>query len=281
MTRGFIADNSEHFNVVTVFHSQCKELSAEFHCRMPGIEILLPPYPATEILSGNKRVEVNLDSAMLFNDWAGHYERFLGTTCPITSIKISAEYIKTALSAIAIAPEELFFDRHVIPKDLKIIQEICDLVFLLRNSKSSYFTVDCVLTHLLNRLFTEHANTHSERFKMQLRSGHFPDRVSKIKAVLLEHLFDPHFDLDRLATEAGLSKFHLIRIFKQSTGLSPAAYLRHLKTDYAKGSLLRDSRPVISIAQDLGYRDLSTFNKSFKKLTSKTPSSFRKTAREK
>jgi iron complex transport system substrate-binding protein len=78
-----------------------------------------------------------------------------------------------------------------------------------------------------------------------------------------------------LARESGLSKFHLIRVFKKNVGISPAKYLNQIKMDLAKHWLLKSKKSVLSIAMDLGFSDLSTFNKAFKKATAFSPSGFR------
>ncbi|KQV92417.1 AraC family transcriptional regulator [Pelomonas sp. Root1237] len=71
--------------------------------------------------------------------------------------------------------------------------------------------------------------------------------------------------LDEVAQVAGLSPFHLLRVFRQSIGVTPHQYLMRTRLMHAL-SLLRDTRrPVTDVAYDTGWADLSNFNKAFRR----------------
>lgn len=87
---------------------------------------------------------------------------------------------------------------------------------------------------------------------------------------------DADVSLDALASDAGLSRFHFCRAFKESTGLSPHAWLRQHRLEQAM-SMLRDSdEAVVSIAAALGYSSQTAFAAAFRKLTGETPSDWRR-----
>lgn len=87
---------------------------------------------------------------------------------------------------------------------------------------------------------------------------------------------DADVSLDALASDAGLSRFHFCRAFKESTGLSPHAWLRQHRLEQAM-KMLRDSDdPVVSIAAALGYASQTAFAAAFRKLTGETPSDWRR-----
>ncbi|WP_430516842.1 helix-turn-helix transcriptional regulator [Bradyrhizobium yuanmingense] len=87
---------------------------------------------------------------------------------------------------------------------------------------------------------------------------------------------DSDVSLAALASDAGLSRFHFCRAFKESTGLSPHAWLRQYRLEQAM-SMLRDSdESVVSIAAALGYSSQTAFAAAFKKLTGETPSDWRR-----
>ncbi len=85
--------------------------------------------------------------------------------------------------------------------------------------------------------------------------------------------------LDALASDAGLSRFHFCRAFKESTGLSPHAWLRQHRLEQAQNMLRDSEEPVVSIAAALGYSSQTAFAAAFRKLTGETPSDWRKRSR--
>jgi AraC-like DNA-binding protein len=77
-------------------------------------------------------------------------------------------------------------------------------------------------------------------------------------------------DLDTLAREAGLSRFHLLRAFKQRYGLPPHAY--QVRVRIAKAlRLLRKRLPAAQVAVECGFTDQSHFTRHFKQVMGVTP----------
>ena len=90
---------------------------------------------------------------------------------------------------------------------------------------------------------------------------------------------DADVSLSALASEAGLSRFHFCRAFKDSTGLSPHAWLRQHRLEQAM-SMLRDTDDsIVSVAAALGYSSQTAFAAAFRKLTGETPSDWRRRMR--
>jgi AraC family transcriptional regulator len=82
--------------------------------------------------------------------------------------------------------------------------------------------------------------------------------------------------LAALAADAGLSRFHFCRAFKQSTGLSPHSWLRQHRLEQAMAMLRDTDASVESIAIALGYGSQTAFAAAFRKLTGETPSDWRR-----
>jgi AraC family transcriptional regulator len=85
--------------------------------------------------------------------------------------------------------------------------------------------------------------------------------------------------LAALASEAGLSRFHFCRAFKESTGLSPHAWLRQHQLEKAMEMLRDTDASVVSIAMALGYGSQTAFAAAFRRLTGETPSDWRRRVR--
>jgi AraC family transcriptional regulator len=90
---------------------------------------------------------------------------------------------------------------------------------------------------------------------------------------------DADVSLAALASDAGLSRFHFCRAFKESTGLSPHAWLRQHRLEQAM-KMLRDSDDSIaSVAAALGYSSQTAFAAAFRNLAGETPSVWRRRVR--
>jgi AraC-like DNA-binding protein len=72
------------------------------------------------------------------------------------------------------------------------------------------------------------------------------------------------FSLDELAEQSFLSKFHLLRVFKNKTGLTPYAYQMQLKLNEARKMIFQNTS-LTEIAHDLGFSDQAHFTNTFKK----------------
>jgi AraC-like DNA-binding protein len=90
--------------------------------------------------------------------------------------------------------------------------------------------------------------------------------------------FKTSFSLDALAQQSFLSKFHLLRIFKTQTGLTPYTYQIQLRLNEARRLIFED-RTLTEIAYELGFNDQAHFTNTFKKYANgANPSDLLKTA---
>ncbi len=82
-------------------------------------------------------------------------------------------------------------------------------------------------------------------------------------------------ELKEMAAVAGMSKYHFLRVFRRLTGVTPHQYLISARLRRAALALASSRRPVIAIALDAGFGDLSTFNKTFRAVFGLTPTQYR------
>ena len=85
--------------------------------------------------------------------------------------------------------------------------------------------------------------------------------------------------LAALASDAGLSRFHFCRAFKESTGLSPHAWLRQHRLEQAMKMLRDNGDSIALIAATLGYSSQTAFAAAFRKLTGESPTDWRRRRR--
>ncbi len=132
------------------------------------------------------------------------------------------------------------------------------------------------LTDLLAiRLLAAHVSTP---VALKPTSGGLSPSVLRRAIERLRSESDSDVSLTSLARDAGVSRFHFCRAFKESTGLSPHAWLRQYRIEQARSMLLDPSNSVLSVAIALGYASQTAFAAAFKKLTGLSPSEFRRLA---
>jgi AraC family transcriptional regulator len=133
------------------------------------------------------------------------------------------------------------------------------------------------LTDLLaNRLLSAHAGVPAA---VQATMGGLSPTALRRATERLRSDSDADVSLAALAMDAGLSRFHFCRAFKESTGLSPHAWLRQHRLEQAKNMLRDTDASVVSIAAALGYSSQTAFAAAFRKLTGETPSDWRRRLR--
>lgn len=92
---------------------------------------------------------------------------------------------------------------------------------------------------------------------------------------LLHECCGEQLHLDDLAAEAGCTPAHLIRLFRQGTGLSPHAYLIRVRVARAR-RLLGQGLPPGEAATDCGFADQAHLTRWFKMLTGVTPAVYQR-----
>ena len=98
------------------------------------------------------------------------------------------------------------------------------------------------------------------------------DRV----ADLVDDRLGAALTLDDLAAAARLSPFHFARGFKETTGLSPHAFVTSRRMDRARVLLRTTGLPVSAVADAVGFRNHSHFRRTFRSHHGATPSDLRR-----
>jgi AraC-like DNA-binding protein len=100
--------------------------------------------------------------------------------------------------------------------------------------------------------------------------------TSVVRAIrhMKEHLAEP-LDLDQVAQIAAISKFHLVRVFDETTGTTPHHFLSCLRIQRAKELLLKSDSMITDVCLEVGYNSLGTFSKTFSELVGLSPQEFR------
>jgi AraC-like DNA-binding protein len=105
--------------------------------------------------------------------------------------------------------------------------------------------------------------------------GKIYDGIEQAVLYIKENYRDQNLSLDMVANAVYMSRYHFSRKFRQVAGRRFIDYLIMLRMTEARKLLLQTNFTVTAIAAEVGYRDLSNFERSFKKLFGIQPSQYR------
>jgi len=97
-------------------------------------------------------------------------------------------------------------------------------------------------------------------------------QIKQVKELIGDQL-EKNISLDEFSEHCGLSRYHLIRSFKQMYGQSPHAFQLDQRIKKAK-LLLQKGISIVEIANTLGFADQSHFQRNFKKRLAITPKQY-------
>lgn len=199
----------------------------------------------------------------------------------------------------ALTPEP--FEAMLVFVGLPLIQRALEEVFGIDASKArlrdlSAFT-DAELHWLMERLHKELMSRKASPLLVQAIAQTIAVHLARNYAELASHAhtgspslpgfklrqltdwmakhIEEEFNLDKLAAQAGLSKFHFTRLFKTATGESPSRYHTNLRLDAARRLLRETKKSVVEVALDVGYANPSHFARLFRRQSGLSPSDYR------
>ena len=91
----------------------------------------------------------------------------------------------------------------------------------------------------------------------------------------IESNADQPLPLVSLAAQACMSPYHFLREFKRVIGITPHQFILSLRLRNAAKRLRHSDEPVLQIAIESGFSDLSEFHRRFRRMLGVTPGEYR------
>jgi len=150
----------------------------------------------------------------------------------------------------------------------EICSKLLNRVAEAMSRRASPLEIETALIELACALLNKHVSDLTHESCGMLEQKY----VNRAKEYIQAHYTDK-ITLEMLEHAAGVSRYHLIRLFKKSTHLPPHAYQNLLRINHAKREL-KHGRPIADIAADTGFYDQSHFGKAFAKIVGTTPQAY-------
>ena len=148
-------------------------------------------------------------------------------------------------------------------------------IFVLSQSESSGVLMEDLLSEVSVALVRDQMELigryyRIETVKLSTRKENFR-RIQKVRSILHDQASHKMAYLPEIAREVCLSEFRMHHLFKQTYGSSPYQYFLYCKIQKALLIKKTEHKTWTEIAYELGFPDLSSFSKLFKKFTGESP----------
>ena len=91
---------------------------------------------------------------------------------------------------------------------------------------------------------------------------------------LADQAYASDIDLAALAAAAGLSKYHFLRMFAATYGLTPHAYISRRRIERSQDLLRCTGLTVTEVCHAVGFSSLGSFSSRFRSVVGETPRQF-------
>lgn len=106
------------------------------------------------------------------------------------------------------------------------------------------------------------------------------ENYKKIEKVIkyIDENFKEQPSIDTISEYIGMSKFHLIRVFKEYVGVTPIQFLQSVTLNYAKEHL-KESKSILDSSLDLGLSSSSRLHDLFVNIIGVTPKEYKESGK--
>lgn len=264
----------DHHGLAQTYSAKVAPIQCEIEITHAGLGIVWCPSATQTIRIRGKELTSSQDRALIFNSHEPHTEIYRNRNDSYRAVVLSEKLIDGLMPG-SLSTENLHFVDVAHSLTPRLRETVNALVLLQEALPAGFEASDCLASSLAACLLTEFPHNQMSRIS-QLGSGtSVRQSVIRIKSLMSEMFREKKLNLNELARLCHMSKFELIRKFREGTGETPAKYLAKLRMGMAIAEIRGSDKSISEIALDLGYDDFSAFSRAFLRLTGRQPSSYR------
>lgn len=143
---------------------------------------------------------------------------------------------------------------------LYLVELFCDDQTAMETAK--YFMVDLERNTQLSFTPMISKRYHSDHLILEVQTW-------------MEKRYAEDLSIEQVARQFGLSNRTLARRFKLATGVTPQQYLQDIRLNAASRMLVQSNQSIEAITHAVGYEDVSSFVRLFKRRTNYSPGGYR------
>jgi len=236
----------------------------------------------TQFLVGDHVAPLTDDLAVLVNAWETHayVHDPSRKNALILALYIEPDWLRSFRPNWAASGSPGFFEHSAGEVSAHIRQTALDLAAEMVHEPGASRRQEELLSELMIAVIERFTPWRSIGASLReiARSSAVDFRVRRAISLMRSDPAAP-LSIERLASEAGLSRAHFFRMFEASTGVTPHVFLNVLKVELAVGAVVDGDESFSAIGDRLGFSAPAHFTRFFRDHCSVAPSEFRNVAR--
>lgn len=229
----------------------------------------------TEFCSGSTSLPLDDNSVLIFNPWVPHLKLANeGGPSMVLSLIIEPDWIDRVLERQGLPSGRVFPNpREELTEDVRINAERLAAA-IPRHLLEPVNGCEALLEDLIDAVIRAYISPEVTRTTTSAQRA-IDFRIRKALAYIHEHaLENPR--IDDIAKMVGLSRSRFFEQFRRCVGASPQHYIDHFRMKLATRWLSTTDRPLVELADELGFGAHSNFTRFFIQHIAVSPSEFRR-----
>lgn len=233
------------------------------------------------VVNGEPRA-LTLANGLAINSLTPHEMQFESGSATSTLLSMHINPLWFATKVRAGNPEWTDFGAVDIAMSEDALQHLQHLATLLKppvpDKHADYFVaVGTRLQHLLSACFGVEQSAMHDFEIPENPLATCDHRIRKSLAIMNTQVRND-IPLDDIASQAGLSRPHFYRLFRDNLGVTPNLYLNMLRMEFAAERMIFSDQPVTAIGLELGFASQASFTRFFGANLGVPPTDYRRVA---
>lgn len=227
-----------------------------------------------------ERQPLTSETAVLVNAWEPHaytHAAPQGEQTLILALYIEPSWLSEIQRSLTLSSHPRFFPQSCVqirPETRKFVEEF--VLELWWADEVAASRLENLLFNLVISVIDSYSGWRDMAGLLRTRPPSAIDpRTRKVIAHMRENL-TRDFDMDDLASFAGLSRAHFFSLFHRDTHVTPLVYANVLRFEAAVDRLSHSSEPVGDVGHSLGFTASSHFARFFRQHLGITPTDYRR-----
>lgn len=98
----------------------------------------------------------------------------------------------------------------------------------------------------------------------------------EVKAYIEEHYKDTNLNVTMIGSHFGITPWYVSKLYKDQMGVTLLEEINTYSIEHSKRILSEQTLSISEVAQEVGFSDVNTFSRIFKKLEGITPGKYKK-----